>query len=1006
MLRNCCFVVACLFGAGCSSRSVLDKALPPVTPTGGAQTVFAGAITPENFEAERVRGPASQGRPGDFYLRNDKIRAVLQAPGTNVGPCPFGGNVIDLDRVADPAGDQLGEISPFFQLGRTFNFERGEIVADGSRGGPAAVRFYGHDAKIDYIDLPNIGGFTQIIPQEYRAKVPLGLEAAVTYVLHPGETKLQAIYTIYNASKIDVATTWGTLADTGASIEVFHPYSGYGEIGFDSILNATDAPPGNYVALQGQGITYGVMPRFSDLAIGGAGIAVAGVNVEVFDIKAIIDAFNSDGQTLVIPVGKVETRELAIFVAPDVAGVTASVHALRGEATQAFLGSVRDADGVPVGGARVVVSDPSKPATSALVTTLTTKSDGTFAGALPAGSYELTAEGDNFRRGTATAMTLPLPSGGAPVALALPAAALLRYTVKGRDGAGIAAKISVIGARASAPDRRFRDVGADSLPQGIAGYRFSLVGDSGANNDYDAPIALAPGRYRVVVTKGPEWSRISQVIDLGPGGAQIDAVLDRIVPTPGYVAADFHQHSYYSPDASVSPESKAVAYLAEGVEFLSSSEHDTHYDYEPLLDQLGVGNQLDSIVGVETTPWDYGHFIGFPMAFDPDSPTGGALDWSGGEGNPALPPAQIFSQMRVLGAKVVQVNHPRAGRDAFSTFQNNFDRAGLRFDFAARTFYGDFSIAEFDAKTLGLPDDAALFGANFDAIEIFNGFGAGAADAAGERPDIKVETNLRDWMNFLSFGFTPTPEGNSDSHSLYSAPCGLPRTMVRVPDDSSSAIAAGLGEAVVATIAGAGKPRDVVVTNTPFLQFTVDGMGIGTTVAHPAGGPLQLHVEVKTPAWAPIDTVEIFANETFEIPSDTDAPLAPALCFTTRAAPSSRCASAIGGARPLVLTTVEAVPGDPNTARLEAVVDLPIEAAALLARQRQGAQGQDLWLVARTFGDVGLYPLITAGGLGGKSVSDVVETFDLRGVGQPALAFTNAIFVDVDGGGWRAPFAP
>ena len=74
--------------------------------------------------------------------------------------------------------------------------------------------------------------------------------------------------------------------------------------------------------------------------------------------------------------------------------------------------------------------------------------------------------------------------------------------------------------------------------------------------------------------------------------------------------------------------------------------------------------------------------------------------------------------------------------------------------------------------TLGMPPDGKVFGANFDAVEIFNGFGAGAADADGERLDKKVELNLRDWMNFLSFGFTPTPGGNSDAHSIFQDPSG------------------------------------------------------------------------------------------------------------------------------------------------------------------------------------------------------------------------------------------
>jgi hypothetical protein len=49
---------------------------------------FAGRLTADNFMKERVDGPASQGLPGDFYLRNDVVRAVIQAPGRAMGPCP------------------------------------------------------------------------------------------------------------------------------------------------------------------------------------------------------------------------------------------------------------------------------------------------------------------------------------------------------------------------------------------------------------------------------------------------------------------------------------------------------------------------------------------------------------------------------------------------------------------------------------------------------------------------------------------------------------------------------------------------------------------------------------------------------------------------------------------------------------------------------------------------------------------------------------------------------
>jgi hypothetical protein len=194
----------------------------------------------------------------------------------------------------------------------------------------------------------------------------------------------------------------------------------------------------------------------------------------------------------------------------------------------------------------------------------------------------------------------------------------------------------------------------------------------------------------------------------------------------------------------------------------------------------------------------------------------------------------------------------------------------------------------------------------------------------------------------------------------------------------------------------------VIVTNGPFVQLTVDGMGIGRTVAH-ASGPLAVHVAVTTPAWAPVDLVEVFANNTFDVPvpkGETPAPLVPALCFTSRTTPSARCRMAIGGARPMTVTAV----GE----RLEISVDAQVDPAALAARQRAGASGSDLWLVARASGDVGLFPVIPVAVDETVPIADLVDQglAALAGTGIPALAFTNPVFVDVDGGGWRAPFAP
>ena len=970
------FLLVCV---GCNNTSPLEAALPSLPPEGGAALAAAGRLDATNFDTERVPGPASQGLVGDYFMRNDKVRIVVQAPNRAIGPCPFGGNVIDADRLAQPAGDQLGEVSAFLQLGRTFAFDRAVVVRDGSKGGPAVLRFYGHDAKNDFIDVVGLGGFALAVQDDYRADVDLKLQVAVTYILMPGETKLRIIYTIYNGSGLDEKTTWGSLTDTGAQIEPFHPVGGFGEADISAVVSG-GTPPGDYAALLARGIAYGLVPPGDKTAA----FPVAGVDVEIEGVSELSDALGDSGQTLAIAKNGTATREVDLLVANDVADVTAQALAVQKQTLTSFSGTTEP-------GARVLVTSGND-----AITVATAGSDGKYVGALPDGDYAIQAEGDGYRR--SPSQSLSLHGAAASVDLAVPAAALLSFTIKDSAGTPSPGKISIVGATPNVPNGRFRDISKDPTPYGLAAVQHSRAGDSSRGDQWDHPIALAPGHYRVVISRGPEWSRFEQIVDMPSSGMRVDAVLDHVAPTPGYVACDFHQHTYISPDAPVPPEDRVMSYLADGVDFISSSEHDVHFDYQPLLDSLGVRGLLDSAVGVETTPWDYGHFIGWPLRVDPASPNGGALDWAGGEGGPDLSPGDIFAGLRGMGARVVQVNHPRAPSGAFSNFQQNFDRAGLTFDFQSRSFGGNQAAAPLSPLVLGLADGAPLFSDKFDSVEVYNGFHLSAV--SGETVDELVDANMRDWMNFVSFGFTPTAVGDSDSHQWYSVPAGLPRTLVAVPDDSAAALQAGIADDVADTVSGVA-PRDVVVTNGPFVKLTVDGAGIGRTATH-ASGPLSIHVEVTSAAWLAVDTVELFANATFDVPTPkggTAPAMAPALCFSSRATPPARCAGALGGVRPLTATV--------TGGRQSIVLDInDVTPDQILALERAGGTGKDLWLVARATGTVGMFPTIPAGVDAKTATVDQLIAGNTQDIGVGALGFTNPVYVDVDGNGWRAPFAP
>jgi len=979
------------------------------------QKAFAGRLGDSNYDKERVPGPASQGLVGDFYLRNDVVRAVVQAPGRAMGPCPWGGNLIDLDVVANPAGDQLGEISPFLALGRTVNFTDVHVDKDGSDGGPAVIVASGEDAIDDFINIYGLGGFTvAALSEALRPTIPLKLRVTATYTLAPGDSFIRVDYVIHNEDSAAKKVLFGTLSDTGAEIELFHPGVGYGEFTMNQLLLGA-VPTVEYVALQGQGITYGLVPVEKDPQARGAPLPIGGVVVEAYEQRTFSDALGPSGQTVAIGGNSSATRSVWIAALPSggAGAVEGFVRAQKGQAHAPVHGSVSGTTQPSGGGARVAISAAGvADAGAALVTTFVADDGGAFAGELPPGDYIAQAEGDAWRRSPALPFHVAASTGAPPLSLVLPDRATLSYRVHDEAGTPLPAKITVVGAPANAPDRRFRDVVKDPLPYGVAAWLASRAGDSSLGTAYDHPIALAPGHYRVVVSHGPEWSAWSKELDVPAEGASVDATLTRVVDTTGYIAADFHQHSHKSPDSPVPPEDRLVANLADGVEYLSSSEHDFLFDYRPLIDALGAGDLIDSGIGVESTPFDYGHFIGYPLPIDASMPNGGALDWGAG-GTGDLSPNAILDGLRAQGAAVVQVNHPRTPPLNLS-YQQNFDRAGLRFDYVQHTFYGDNTLLEVSAKDLGLPDGSALFAGNFNAHEVYLGFwpDRDTTLADGERQDLLCNTNLRDFMTFLSFGFTPTAVGDSDTHQRWSVPSGIPRTMVRVPDDSSAAIAAGIGDDVVSTMSGQ-TPRDVVVTNGPMVTLAVgpdrNAGGIGRTVTPPTGATqLAVHVDAQAAEWAPFDTIEIYANAAFTIPppaGQQPEPLLPLLCFTARATPSMRCAQAVGGARPLTVAR-EAV-GNAGAARLHAVADASLVLSDVTAHQRAGARGKDFWLLARVTGLTGLWPVIPqAVDAAVVPVATLVAGTPLVGQGVPALAFTNPVFVDVDGGGWRAPFAP
>src|SRR5262245_16823803 len=81
----------------------LDERLP-------RDTARAGLIT---RASELIGGPTAKGRVGDYKIYNSKVAVIIGEPGASRGFQPYGGNIIDSDRVrgVGEAGEStFGEI--------------------------------------------------------------------------------------------------------------------------------------------------------------------------------------------------------------------------------------------------------------------------------------------------------------------------------------------------------------------------------------------------------------------------------------------------------------------------------------------------------------------------------------------------------------------------------------------------------------------------------------------------------------------------------------------------------------------------------------------------------------------------------------------------------------------------------------------------------------------------------------------------------------------------------
>jgi len=698
-----------------------DAGEPACTPIGPYEVVPSDGVddplgaAPDEARAGRLdatglpddRNGLADWRAGDFALSNGRVAFLVSAadsPGQNYDP--HGGRVVGLGRVEGGAFVETGDYNLLMlSLGRfTLATEAVTVLADGADGGPAVVRASGTLTRITALGDALDG----LVPGEFE-----GVPAAVDYTLRPDADQLEV--TLHLRAPV------GGIRATLGSLQIFfqayrtqpwRPGAGFSEGGDTSLpFVAFDDPVGTSFAWRGAGDE----PVEALIATSGA------------------DIFRSGRLIL----GACEEGELAlgslVAAGPGLPPVQAALAALDGRATRRITGTVSEADGGAPTDARVHLVDGD----GAHVTRLYPDPDGSFDVTVDPDTAELFV----WRPGQP--LIGPLDASGDTVDVTLPEVGTLRVDVREAAAATpLPARVEVFPA-AGEPPTAPESFGERVPGRGRSRLLHSLGGVARAT--------LAPGDYRVRVTRGPEYGRVDADVTVVAGEeVALVADLERVVPTPGVLCADYHIHTTRSVDSSDPAAAKVAAAAADGVEIAVRSDHEWVSDFGPVVDDLGVGAFVRGLAGIELTTFSWGHFGVFPLEPDPTRPSAGAFEWAGRDA------PDVFDDVRARPeAPALIINHPRAG--------------GLR--------QGYFTEAGYDPVT-GALANPELWDESFSVVEVFND-----DTFEGARDSV-----VRDWFSLLNGGRRVFAVGSSDSHDLRGAPVGWPRTCLIVGSDDPAEI--------------------------------------------------------------------------------------------------------------------------------------------------------------------------------------------------------------------------
>lgn len=533
------------------------------------------------------------------------------------------------------------------------------------------------------------------------------------------------------------------------------------------------------------------------------GIAIEGYEIKGTGQRGTLLQLVKDGTNkLTLQPGASHTISRKIFPA-------SSLLASRGKAAE--LGAspvaataVRVVDGVPVPQARVTLKRDGQP-----YATGRTDARGELAFALPAGAYSGEVESIDGRQAT-----IELSGGKAESrTVELKPASFVQAKITDANGGPIPAKISFTG-KDGTKDPNW---GPDSGEIAVKNVFYTHNGTFKQ--------VIAPGKYDVIASYGPEHDAVFTSIEVPAGGTkELNAKLQRSVDTKGWVSADFHSHSTPSGDNTSSQLGRVLNLLCEHVEFAPCTEHNRIDTYVPILKRLNVERLMATCTGMELTgtPLPINHQNAFPLHHHPHTQDGG------GPVTSTDPVAQVerLAFWDSKSDKLVQMNHPNLPQ-----------------------ILGD---RDLDGK----PDEGfeRMFGF-VDVIEVHPP--QGIFQPPQKAANGQLERNpFYHWMQMLNLGYRLPGVMNTDSHYNYHE-SGFFRNFIQSSTDDPAKVN------VMEMVHNSEHGR-VIVSTGPFMTVTAragsgEPVGPGSDL-RAADGNVELTVRVLCPNWFDVNRVQVFIN--------------------------------------------------------------------------------------------------------------------------------------------------